>query len=88
MYIVNGFQKFKCLKIIQHLKTLQNRKVFINTIAFSALQWKFFKPVMCDKSNKTFLKSKTSEFLGNKRNGNALRSIVDNFKVSVYYSNA
>lgn len=37
---------------------------------------------MCDKTMKTFLKSRTSEFLSNKRNGDALRSIVDSFKVS------
>lgn len=37
---------------------------------------------MSDKSPKNLIKAKTNEFLSNKQNAEALRFILDNFKVS------
>ena len=37
---------------------------------------------MSEKSLKNHLKAKTNEFLGNKGNAEALRTIIDSFKVS------
>lgn len=40
-----------------------------------------------EKSSKNFIKAKTNEFLSNKQNAEALRTILDGFKVSEMWVN-